>query len=81
MQAVAAERGEDVLALDAALGRLAEVEPQLASLVEMRFYGGLELAAIAEVHERSERSLKRDWRRARAFLQREMAGGGDVGAG
>jgi DNA-directed RNA polymerase specialized sigma24 family protein len=41
----------------------------------------LELAAIAEVHERSERSLKRDWRRARAFLQREMAGGGDVGAG
>ena len=81
MQAVAAERGEDVLALDAALGRLAEVEPQLASLVELRFYGGLELAAIAEVHERSERSLKRDWRRARAFLQREMAGGGDVGAG
>jgi RNA polymerase sigma factor (TIGR02999 family) len=81
MQAVAAERGEDVLALDAALGRLAEVEPQLASLVEMRFYGGLELAAIAEVHERSERSLKRDWRRARAFLQREMAGGWDVGAG
>jgi RNA polymerase sigma factor (TIGR02999 family) len=72
VQAAAGERGDDVLALDAALGRLAEVDPQLASLVELRFYAGLELGEIAGVQERSERSLKRDWRRARAFLQREL---------
>ncbi len=74
LQAAAEDRGEDVLALDAALGRLAELDPKLAALVELRFYAGLELTEIAGVHERSERSLKRDWRRARAFLQREIAG-------
>ena len=72
LQAVAQDRDEEVLALDAALGSLAEVDPQLAGLVEMRFYAGLELSEIASVQERSERSLKRDWRRARAFLQREL---------
>ncbi len=72
LQAAAAARDDEVLALDAALGRLAEVDAPLAALVEMRFYAGLELAEIAGVQERSERSLKRDWRRARAFLQREM---------
>lgn len=73
VQAAADERGDDVLALDAALGRLAEVDAPLAALVELRFYAGLDLAAIANVQDRSERSLKRDWRRARAFLQRELA--------
>jgi RNA polymerase sigma factor (TIGR02999 family) len=72
LQAAAAERDDEVLALDAALGRLAEVDAPLAALVEMRFYAGLELSEIAGVQDRSERSLKRDWRRARAFLQREM---------
>lgn len=72
VQAAAEERDEEVLALDAALGRLAEVDAQLAALVELRFYAGLDLAEIASVQDRSDRSLKRDWRRARAFLQREM---------
>jgi RNA polymerase sigma factor (TIGR02999 family) len=74
MQAAAADRGEEVLALDGALDRLAELDAPLAALVEMRFFAGLELAEIASVQDRSERSLKRDWRRARAFLQREIAG-------
>ncbi|MEO8671467.1 MAG: ECF-type sigma factor [Tahibacter sp.] len=73
MQAATQERDEDVLALDAALSRLGQVDAPLAALVEMRFYAGLELAEIALVQDRSERSLKRDWRRARAFLQREIA--------
>jgi len=72
LQAVNAGRDEDVLALDAALVRLGEVDPALAALVEMRFYAGLDLPEIASVQERSERSLKRDWRKARAFLQQEM---------
>lgn len=72
MQAAAQERDAEVLALDNALERLDAVDAPLAALVEMRFYAGLELAEIATVMERSERSLKRDWRRARAFLQHEM---------
>ena len=74
LQAVAENRDDEMLALDDALGRLADVEPALANLVELRFYGGLELAEIAGVIDRSERSLKRDWRRARAFLYRELGG-------
>ena len=75
LQAAAEDRGDEVLALDSALDRLADVDAPLAALVEMRFYAGLELAEIASVQDRSERSLKRDWRRARAFLQREIAEG------
>jgi RNA polymerase sigma factor (TIGR02999 family) len=73
-------RGEDVIALDDALGRLADTDPALARLVELRFYGGLDLVEIAALGERSERSLKRDWRRARAFLYRELGGSADVRA-
>ena len=73
--AVAAEqRGEDVLALEDALEKLMAVDPALGKLVELRFYAGLELAEIAAIVDRSERSLKRDWRRARAFLYAEIGG-------
>lgn len=74
LQAAATDRGEEVLALDAALQQLATLDAPLATLVEMRFYAGLELSEIADAQGRSERSLKRDWQRARAFLQREIAG-------
>ncbi len=70
--AVAEGRDEDVLALDEALQALEDVDASLATLVEMRFFAGLELADIVEVLGRSERSLKRDWRRARAFLQQQL---------
>lgn len=65
---------EDLLALDAALARLAAADERLARVVELRFFGGLELAEIADVVGVSERTLKRDWRRARAFLYREITG-------
>lgn len=67
---------DELLALDAALTRLGELDPQLARLVELRFYGGLELSEITGLLDRSERSLKRDWRRARAFLYAELGEGG-----
>jgi RNA polymerase sigma factor (TIGR02999 family) len=68
------QRDIDVLALDQALAELAELDPDLTRLVEMRFFAGLELAEIADVTNRSERSLKRDWRRARAFLYLQLGG-------
>ena len=74
LDAAAAGRDDEVLALDSALVKLGDLDPKLAALVELRFYAGLELTEIAAVNERSERSLKRDWRRARAFLQREISG-------
>lgn len=67
-----AGRDDDVLALDQALGRLADVDPALARLVEMRFFAGLELEEIESITGRSERSLKRDWRKARAFLHAQL---------
>lgn len=66
---------EDILTLDRALERLAELDPELVRLVEWRFFAGLNLGEIAELSGLSERTLKRDWQVARAFLLREIAGG------
>jgi RNA polymerase sigma factor (TIGR02999 family) len=72
--AVAAGRDEELLMLDEALQRLALVDPRLAQFVELRFYGGLQLDELAEITGLSDRTLKRDWRKARAFLYREITG-------
>lgn len=66
---------ERLVELDQALDRLAALDRVLASLVEMRFFAGLELSEIAEITGRSERSLKRDWRKARAILHANMDNG------
>jgi len=63
----------DILALDAALADLERTSPELARLVELRFFAGLQLEEVAALVGRSERSLKRDWRRARAFLAARLA--------
>ena len=54
--------------LDGALTELAAEEPRLAELVELRFFAGMAVADIAVLHGVSERTLNRDWRRARAQL-------------
>ena len=63
----------DVLALDQALKRLAELDARLAQVVEWRFFGGLSEPEIAAELGLTERTVQRDWRRARAFLHRELA--------
>lgn len=62
----------DVVALDAALIQLEQAEPDLARLVEMRFFAGMSLQEIGDLMGRSLRSLDRDWRKARAFLHQAM---------
>jgi RNA polymerase sigma factor (TIGR02999 family) len=62
----------DLLALDEALTRLAEKETQLARVVELRFFCGLEIAETAEALGVSESTVKRDWALARAWLHREL---------
>jgi len=72
---VGGERGEDLVALDDALKRLAELDPRKAEVVEMRFFGGLSVEETAEVLKVSAVTVMRDWSTARAWLYRELAGG------
>jgi RNA polymerase sigma factor (TIGR02999 family) len=60
--------GRELLELDTALDELARVEPRQAMMVESRFFGGLEIAEIAELLEVSEATVLRDWRAAKAWL-------------
>jgi RNA polymerase sigma factor (TIGR02999 family) len=71
----------EMLALDRALCQLESASPELAQLVELRFFAGLGLEEIAPIVDRSERSLKRDWRRAQAFLRAALEGGALLPAG
>lgn len=59
---------EELLGLDTALNRLAAVDERLARVVEMRYFAGLSEVEIAAVLNRSERSIRRDWQKARLFL-------------
>jgi RNA polymerase sigma factor (TIGR02999 family) len=68
------ERPSDILALDEALTRLAEAEPQLARIVEMRFFGGMTSEEIAEALELSVPTVTRRWRLARAWLYNQLSG-------
>ena len=62
----------DVLPLDEALTRLAALQPRLARVVELRFFGGLEVEETAALLDCSPRTVKRDWALARAWLVREL---------
>ena len=63
---------DDVLAVEDALQRLEKRYPERARLIELRFFTGLRLEEIAQVTGTSERTLKRQWRFAKAMLQREL---------
>lgn len=63
---------EDLLALDTALTRLDALEPRLRAVVEYRFFGGLTEREIAEVLGVTERTIQRDWVKARAWLHKEI---------
>jgi RNA polymerase sigma factor (TIGR02999 family) len=66
---------EELLALDEALRDLAKLQPRQATLVESRFFGGLDVAETAELLDVSESTVLRDWRAAKAWLAHELRGG------
>lgn len=68
--------GVDVLALDAALEKLAALDPQQAKIVELRYFGGLTVEEVAEALEISPATVKRHWAVARAWLHKELSSGG-----
>lgn len=67
-------RGVDVEALDEALAGLARLDARKSRVVELRFFGGLSVVETAEVLEVSEETVTRDWRVAKTWLFRELAG-------
>ncbi|TKR30259.1 sigma-70 family RNA polymerase sigma factor [Luteimonas gilva] len=62
----------DVLAVDKALQALGKIDARLVNVVECRFFAGMNYDEIALAHDMSERTVRRDWRRARAFLRAHM---------
>jgi RNA polymerase sigma-70 factor (ECF subfamily) len=62
----------DILTLHEALDRLFRLDPQLARIVELRFFGGLTVEETAEVLGTSAATIKRAWSLAKAWLRREM---------
>ncbi len=65
----------DLVALDDAMNALARIDPRKVQVVEMRFFGGLNVEETAEVLKVSPGTVKRDWRAAKAWLYRELTGG------
>lgn len=70
---------EELLDLDHALERFAEIDPRAAQVVELRFFAGLGMAEIAEALRVSKRTAEGDWTHARAWLKRELERPGDRG--
>jgi len=68
------DRALDLIALDHALVKLGEVDEEQARVIELRFFGGLTEAETAEMLGVSPRTVSRIWRRARAWLRRELGG-------
>ena len=62
----------DLIGLDTALDRLAGISPRQAQVVDLKFFGGLELEQIADMLDIARPTVVRDWRMARAWLQREL---------
>jgi len=63
---------DQLLALDVALDELARVQPRQAHMVELRFFGGLDVAETAQLLQVSEATVQRDWRAVKAWLARAI---------
>lgn len=67
------QRGDALVALDEALDRLSDRDPRKAQIVMYQFFGGMTQRAIADVLDVSARTVRREWRKARAWLARELS--------
>jgi RNA polymerase sigma-70 factor, ECF subfamily len=75
-QGTAGHHFEEILAVDDALKRLSELDPQQGKVVEMRYFGGLTEEEIAEALGVTSRTVRREWATARLWLHAELSGGG-----
>jgi RNA polymerase sigma factor (TIGR02999 family) len=72
------QRGADLLALDEALTELARLNPRQARVVELRYFGGLNEEEVGHVLEIAPRTVRLDWKLARAWLYKTMTKGAGV---
>jgi RNA polymerase sigma-70 factor (ECF subfamily) len=70
--ALSVNRDEDLLAVDEALKKLADLDPRQARIVELRFFAGMTVAEVAEVLDVSKRTVEAEWTAVRAWLRREL---------
>jgi len=77
---MAADSAEALIEVNDALDRLAAVSTRLAEVVECRFFGGFSEEQTAQALGLTDRTVRRDWIKARAWLRREMGGDGVEGA-
>jgi len=73
--AAAKQPGTDLVAMDDALKALAAIDPRKGQMVELRFFGGLNVKETAEVLKVSPETVHRDWKLAKSWLRRELSGG------
>ncbi len=73
LMALPIEENTDLLALDEALNALAKLDARMAEIVELRFFGGLEVSEIAQLLQVDERTIYRDWAMARAWLKHRLS--------
>jgi RNA polymerase sigma factor (TIGR02999 family) len=71
-------RFEDILSLEVALQELESLNERQATIVEARFFGGMEFGELMEAFGLSESTLMRDWRMARSWLAYRMRGAGEL---
>ncbi len=77
--AIAADAlADELVAIERSLSKLESLDPRLARIVEWRFFGGMSEEEIGEVLGVTARTVRRDWREARAFLYRDLAASGEV---
>lgn len=74
VEPAAAETPEELAQLDRALDELATVDAALAELVDLKFFCGFSISEIAALRETSERSVQRDWAKARMLLHQSLIG-------
>ncbi|HSW00784.1 MAG TPA: ECF-type sigma factor [Sedimentisphaerales bacterium] len=74
---LAADSGEDLLALDDALVKLSASEPNIGDLVKLRYFAGLTIDQVAQIQGISRQTVIDRWAYARSWLAREIAGDGE----
>lgn len=70
---LSADRDEDLLAIDEALEKLAGIDERQATIVELRFFGGMTVEEVAQALNVSKRTVESEWTMVRAWLRRELA--------
>ena len=77
---VSPQKDTDLAALDEAMNKLASMDERKSLVVEMRFFGGLDVKETAEVLKVSTDTVMRDWKMAKVWLLRELSGDGSRGS-